>query len=309
VDQYQPDAAGIWGPAHYEQSYTHVLPSLYGYQDLTSQLKFRAAFTQTLQRPPLASSSPILLTSYDTPVTRTITYNDPYLRPIRSTNFDTSLEYYLGPDDAYVSLGLFSKYLKDIPAVSSSESIGADGVRDITNYTSNVTEVAGKKVYGQDQGVELTWSEPSLGFLPRRFGNLGVTLGYDFIVYRLTSINGGNGVPPTDTRLVDAGPRHFFNMSLFYNWRQFGANVFLQAVSSLPTMSYNPANDERVQYAPLLDVQVSYAVTGNFRLLLEGRNVLDRSITTYYGVTGYGPAYQVRHDGRTLWLGAQVALF
>lgn len=309
LDQYQPDAEGVWGPAHYEQNYTNVLPSVYGYQDLTSQLKFRAAFTQTLQRPALAGSSPTLLTSYDTPVTRTISYNNPYLLPIRSTNFDTSVEYYLGPDDAYVSVGLFSKYLKDIPAVSSSQSIGADGVREITSYTSNVTEVAGKKVYGKDQGVELTWSEPSLGLLPQRLGNLGVTLGYDYIVYRLTAINGGNGVPPTDTRLVDAGPRHFFNMSVFYNWKQFAANVFLQAISALPTLSYNPAADERTQYAPLLDLQVSYAVTRNCRLLVEGRNLLDQSIVNYYGVTGYGPAYQVRNNGRTLWVGAQVALF
>jgi iron complex outermembrane recepter protein len=309
LDQYQPDAVGYWGPAHYQQSYTHVLPSVYGYRDVSSALKLRAAFTQTLQRPALAGSSAMLLTSYDTPVTRTISYSNPYLLPIRSTNFDVSAEYYLGPDDAYVSLGLFSKYLRDIPAVSSSESVGADGVREITSYTSNVTAVGGKKVYGQDQGVEFAWSDPRLGFLPQRFGNLGVTLGYDFIVYRVTAINGGDGIAPTDTRLVDAGPRHYFNISLFYNWQHFAANVFLQAVSSLPTLSYDPATDERTQYAPLLDLQASYALSANLRLVIEGRNILDQSISDYYGVTGYGPAYEVRNNGRTLWIGAQVTLF
>jgi iron complex outermembrane recepter protein len=309
LDQYQPNTVGLWGPAQYTQSYTNVLPSFFGYQDLTDHLKLRAAFTQTLQRPALTSTAAQLLTSYDTPVTRSVSYSDPYLMPVRSTNFDTSAEYYLDENNAYVSLGLFSKYLKNIPAVSSSESIGADGVREIISYTSNVTQVDGKKVYGQDQGIELAWSDPELAFFPRSLGNLGVMLGYDYIVYRQTAINGGNGLPATDTRLVDAAPRHFFDVSMFYNWGPFAANVFLQALSSFPTMSYDPSLDERTRYAPLLDLQASYAVSANLRLLVEGRNILDQTIAEYYGVTGYGPAYQVRKDGRTLWLGAQLMLF
>lgn len=309
LNQYEPDSDGQWSPAHYEQSYTHALPGAYGYQDLTANLKLRAAFTQTLQRPALASSSARLLTSYDAPVTRSISYSNPYLLPVRSTNFETAAEYYFAPDDAYVSLGLFSKYLRDISAVSSSQSVGSDGVREIISYTSNVTQVGGKKVYGQAQGMELVWSDPKLPFFPARFGNLGVALGYDYIVYRVTAINGGGGVPATDTRLVDAGPRHFFNLSMFYNRGRFAANVFLQALSSLPTLSYDPAMDRHTRFAPLLDLQASCAITANIRLLLEGRNTLDQSISDHYGVTGYGPAYQMRHDGRTLWVGAQVMLF
>ena len=309
LDQYQPAITGEWQPAHYEQNYTHVLPSLYGYSDLNSHLKVRAAFTQTLQRPPLASSAGHLFTSYDTPVTRTIKYSNPYLLPIRSTNFDVSSEYYFAAQDAYISLGVFSRYLKDIPAVSSSESIGVDGVRQIISYTSNVTHVDGKKVYGKDQGVELAWSDPTLPLFPERFGNLGVTLGYDFIVYRLTAINGGDGAPATDTRLVDAGPRHYFNFSMFYNRAPCAVNVFLQAVSSTPVMSYDPTTDRRNHYAPLLDAQLSYTVTRNSRLLLEGRNLLDQTISDHYAPTGFGPAYQIRHDGRTAWLGAQIMLY
>jgi TonB-dependent receptor len=309
LDQYQPDITGEWQPAHYEQNYIHVLPSLYGYSDLNSHLKLRAAFTQTLQRPALASSGGNLVTSYDTPVTRSIKYSNPYLLPIRSTNFDASAEYYFGTQDAYVSLGVFSRYLKDIPGVSSSQSIGVDGVRQIISYTSNVTRVDGKNVYGKDQGVELTWSDPTLPLFPERLGNLGVTLGYDFIVYRLTAINGGDGVPATDTRLVDAGPRHYFNLSVFHNRGPYAANVFLQAVSSTPTMNYDPTTDRRNRYAPLLDAQLSYTVTRNLRLLLEGRNLLDQTISDHYAPTGFGPTYQIRRDGRTAWLGAQLMFF
>lgn len=309
LNEYEPDATGVWGLAHYAQSYWNILPSAYGYYDATRRLKLRAAFSQTLERPAINSASRRLVTSYDTPVTRTISYSNPYLLPIRSTNFDASAEYYYGPHNAYFSFGLFSKYLRDIPAVSSSQTVGADGVREITSYTSNVTEVNGKKVFGRARGLEVVWSDPQLKFFPEKLGNLGLMVSYDYIVYQTTAINGGGGVPATDTRLVDAAQRHYFNAALYYNKGPVAANLFVQKQSSVPTMSYDPANDKRTTYAPLLDLQASYAVTSNFRVMVEGRNLLDQDIVDRYGVTNYGPAYQVRNNGRTIWFGAQFTFF
>jgi hypothetical protein len=42
---------------------------------------------------------------------------------------------------------------------------------------------------------------------------------------------------------------------------------------------------------------------------MEGRNLLDQDMVDRYAVTGYGPAYQVRNNGRTLWLGGEVTVF
>ncbi|MGH1558882.1 TonB-dependent receptor domain-containing protein [Caulobacter segnis] len=152
LDQYEPDTVGKFIQSHYEQNYWHVLPSAYGLAyDVTSNLKLRGAFTKTLERPAINSASRRLITSYDTPVTRSISYSNPYLMPIRSTNFDASAEYYYGRS-AYLSLGAFAKDLRDISASSSSQSIGADGVREVITYTSNVREVNGKKVYGKGAG-------------------------------------------------------------------------------------------------------------------------------------------------------------
>lgn len=309
LDQFEPDTHGIWEPAHYDQSYWHLLPSTYGSFDVTPGLKLRAAFSQTVERPAINTSSRRLITSYDSPVTRSVSYSNPYLLPIRSTNFDISAEYYYGPYDAHVSLGFFSKHLRDIPAVSSNQSIGADGVREIVSYTSNLREVNGKKVYGRSRGVEWVWSDPQLGFFPARLGRLGVTLAYDYIDYQTTAVNGGNGVPPTDTRLVDVSPRSFFSAFLSHHAGPFATSLSLQQQSSTPTMSYNPVNDRRETYMALLDAQVSYALTSNVRILLEGRNLLDQDMVVRYAVTGYGPAYQVRNYGRTLWLGGEITLF
>jgi iron complex outermembrane receptor protein len=309
LDQFEPGTDGIWGPAHYEQNYRHLLPSAYASFDFTPRWKLRAAFSETLERPPINSSSRRLITSYDTPVTRSVSYSNPYLLPIRSTNLDVSAEYYYGPYDAHLSLGVFSKYLRDLPAVSSSQFVGADGVREIVSYTSNLREVNGRKVYGRSRGLEWVWSDPQLGFFPTRLGSLGVTLAYDYIAYQTTAVNGGNGVPPTDTRLVDAAPRSFFSAFMSYHAGPFAANLSVQQQSSIPAMSYEPANDRRETYVALLDAQVSYALDSNLRILMEGRNLLDQDIVDRYAVTGYGPAYQVRNNGRTLWLGGEVTLF
>ena len=39
------------------------------------------------------------------------------------------------------------------------------------------------------------------------------------------------------------------------------------------------------------------------------KHLLDQDIVDRYAVTGYGPAYQVRNNGRTLWLGGEITLF
>jgi outer membrane receptor for ferrienterochelin and colicin len=74
-------------------------------------------------------------------------------------------------------------------------------------------------------------------------------------------------------------------------------------------MSYDPVNDRRQSYAALLEAQVSYALSTNVQLLIEGQNLLDQDIVDRYAVTGYGPAYQVKNNGRTLWCGVEVTLF
>lgn len=308
LDQYEPDAVGRYVQGHYEQTYWHMLPSVYGVYDASERLKLRAAFTKTLERPAINSAGRRLITSYDTPVTRSISYSNPYLLPIRSSNFDASAEYYYGRG-AYVSLGAFAKNLSDIPAVSSSLSIAPDGSREITTYTSNVRQVNGKKVYGRVRGLEAAWSEPKLPGLPDRLGNLGLTLSYVFLDYRFTALNGGGGVAPSDTRLVAAAPRHFRNATLAYNRGRLAANFSVQDLSSAPAFTYDPANDRRTRYEPLVDLQVSWQVSETLRVMVEGRNLLDQDTTDRAVATDYGPAYQVKNAGRTLWLGFQMTLF
>jgi hypothetical protein len=309
LDQYEPDTVGRYVEGHYEQNYWHVLPSAYGSYDVTSNLKLRGAFTKTLERPAINSASRRLITSYDTP-------GHP-LDQLQQPLFDAD------PLDQFRRLGrvlLWQERLSLASAPSPRTCVTsrraaaasrpvADGVREVITYTSNVREVNGKKVYGKVRGLEAVWSDPQLPWIPQRFGNLGLTLSYDY-----------PGLPGHgDQRrrrhavqrhpLVDAAPRHFFNATLAYNKGPFAANLYLQEQSSVPSLSYNPANDRRTKYDSLLDLQASWQVSRNLRIMVEGRNLLDQDITDRYGVTNYGPAYQVKNNGRTVWLGFQLTTF
>jgi hypothetical protein len=40
--------------------------------------------------------------------------------------------------------------------------------------------------------------------------------------------------------------------------------------------------------------------------VVDGRNLTDQDIVNRYGVTDYSRIYQIRNDGRTIWLGAEL---
>lgn len=303
---YEPNDAGLWQQQQYSQHYGDLLPSALGSFNILDNLKLRGAFTETLERPALSSASRNVLASYTTPPTITVSYSSPYLLPTKSNNFDATLDYYYGPHDAYVSIGGFYKYLTDIPGTSTNTTTDASGDILITSYKTNLTSVGGKSVHGTDQGLELIWSDPRIFFFPEQWGKLGTFVSFDYVVYKIPALNGGGGVPATNLIMVDGAPRDFFNGEIFYNFGPFVANLSYELQSGIPSYAYNPAANQQTIYGGLLDAQVSYAATSHLRFVAQGRNLTDQDIVNRYGVTDYSRIYQIRNDGRTLWLGAEL---
>jgi iron complex outermembrane receptor protein len=302
---YEPNSAGVWGPQQYNQHYDNLLPSVYGSYNITSKLKLRAAYTETLERPALMSASRNVLASYTTPPTITTSYTSPYLLPTHSRNFDASLDYYYGSHDAYVSVGGFSKYLTDIPGTSTNTVVNPDGSIAITSYKTNLTSVGGKSVYGTDDGIELIWSDPRIVAIPANWGKIGAFVSYDYIMYKTPALNGGNGVPATNLVMVQAAPRDYLNAEVFYNYGPLVANLSYEVQSGVPSYAYASSSDQMTTYYGLLDAQASYAVTSHLRVIVQGRNLTDQNLTTRYLTTDWSKAYQVRNDGRTIWFGAE----
>jgi hypothetical protein len=77
-----------------EGKYSKNFPSLHTYYDITNSLKVRLSYSTSYGRPPLGNLVP-----GETPneTTRTVTVNNPGLKPYTAGSWDTALEYYFEP--------------------------------------------------------------------------------------------------------------------------------------------------------------------------------------------------------------------
>ena len=97
-----------------KNSYDALLPSLDISANLTDDLVTRFSYSKTIARPGLGQLGSAV--SYGNPNGSTLnagttvqaTGNNPYLKPLESSNFDVSVEWYFG-DASYLSAGVFEK--------------------------------------------------------------------------------------------------------------------------------------------------------------------------------------------------------
>jgi TonB-dependent receptor len=112
-------------------SYDHVLPSLDFDIELTDDIVFRAAYSQTIARAGFGSLKGVPSVPLYIPVNRgvqqqiTVGYGNPGLLPYEADNFDLSLEYYYG-DASYISVGYFDKEVANWIGASTVEDVVYD---------------------------------------------------------------------------------------------------------------------------------------------------------------------------------------
>jgi TonB-dependent receptor len=118
-----------------KNSYDALLPNLDVSVNLTDEFVARFSFSKTIARPGLASLNPAI-TGFDINGSTlfgnvaTATGGNPYLKPLESTNFDLSFEYYFG-DASYASVGFWEKRV--INFIGNATSTRSIGVQDQTS--------------------------------------------------------------------------------------------------------------------------------------------------------------------------------
>jgi TonB-dependent receptor len=208
-----------WGPMStnsVSNSYRAALPSANLKIDLTSDMLLRLAASKTLTRPTLSQMG------VDNWYGGRVGYvtsggGNPYLKPMRSKNFDLSYEWYLSKTN-YVSSALFLKKvsdflestLQDVQVAQYSEVVHDSRIRNGQNGTIKGAELAGQ--YAFDNSIP--WLQ---GF--------GVTANYTYVDAEANR---------EGTDVVKCGypglSRQSYNASLFfenskfqvrasYNWR------------------------------------------------------------------------------------------
>jgi len=223
---------------------------------------------------------------------------NPDLSPIKSTNYDMSLEWYFSPV-GYASAGVF---YRDI-----------DGY--IQNYITNVV-IAGEDYElsspqsagsGHLQGVELAYQQ-TFDFLPGAWSGLGAQLNYTYIEGDTKSPEFIGG--PVVSRPLQNVSKNNYNAVLFYE--NFGLSARLAYgyrsryidFFTQPTVA---GTEDQVEPASSLDVSISYDVTPRATVVFSATNLLGNNLHQFWGSGDTRPR-DIRYQDKTVAMGFRFKL-
>lgn len=292
--------SGVTTPVTRELDYTEFLPNVQGIWDITSNLKLRLAYTETLARPDFSDFAPGQTVSINSAGVEVITGTNPFLAPRTSNNYDASLEYYFDRN-GYISLGLFRKDLDNETFRQRRETNDANGV--LTRIETIPLNTGSARV----DGLEASFVLNRMEFLPGPLANLGLNLNY-------TLLDGDWNVVFTDgtTRTVDGlrnQPKWLGNVAVTYDDGALSGSVAwrLRGRTFTGVFGTTEAGDIWVDDYSRLDAQIAYQVTDQFQIFAEGRNLTDSYWVEQTGIsadaftTGTSP-------GRSFWFGVKFKM-
>lgn len=263
-------------PLNLKSSYWNYLPSFNSRLQLTDHLYLRAAVSKTITRPNFGSLSPSLTLNANpvNPALNSGSQGNPGLQPVRGTNFDMTLEYYIDKSTMVYVAG-FRKDVKGFIA-SFSEQRTYDGVTYVISTSRNLNPAT---IEGFEAGFQQFFT-----FLPAPFDGFGLQANYTYVNSSTpTTVSGAGTVSTPLTNLskssynvvamYEKGP---FSARLAYNYRSdfiTGFAYFVNAGLLSQTM---------LGYADL-DGSLNYSVTKNLTLAIQGVNLTDKIRYQAYG--------------------------
>lgn len=316
-----------------ERSYDDWLPSVNLVAEFDGGFIARGAVARVMTRPNLGNLNPTGAFSISGG-NRTYTIGNPFVDPIRSTNYDLSLEWYFAPESALV-IGAFYRDVSSFIA-NTAEQIpfnqlglptslitGPNGQlliqpTDLITVTQPINSDGGT-VKGFEVGIQLPFR-----FASGLLRNMGVQANYTYaksnIEYPLST---AANAPVVIQSLTDLS-RHAANVTLYYEDEHFSLrgslayrSGYLQAggvpgrngVAPGAGPNFNPNagqptfNDvEGVHGTINIDMSASYRINDHFTLTAEAINLTDEYVDQY--IDSAADRLSVyHHTGRQYWFG------
>ena len=272
-----PTSAGgtVLVPINSSTQYTDILPNISAQLHFTDRLKLRLSRTQALSRPGFNQINPTLTVSQGT-VGGNISYTgnggNPNLQPIRSDNYDASLEYYFSRTGSVSVAGFYRKingFINSLPQIVNVQPFG-----DILVYRPSN---AGS---GTIKGIEVAGTT-FFDFLPGALRGLGAQANFTYIdgeqvLPSAANFTGGRNTLPGVSKysfnligLYELGPT---SVRLAYNYRS--ANVDGFGAPGVFTTVYSGAVGR-------LDLSASYNLNDNVTLTVDATNLLRTPYHSY----------------------------
>jgi TonB-dependent receptor len=296
-------------------SYTDVLPTLNLRWFLSDDLQLRVAAGKAIVRPTFSQMMPYTSLSYTfesdgftpddvSPVTGA--GGNPNLKPTKSNQFDTSLEWYFGQADS-LTFAAFFKDIKDyIFLGQGAETYTSNGVTQEFVVTRNLNGSSGRI-----KGFELAYQQ-FYDALP----GFGIQANFTFVdssggkntainILEPAQVAGAadqtlplEGLSKKSWNLAAMYELHGISARLAYNWRE----RFLLTTSA--------ANIQRPVWSEdygQLDGSVFYSINDNIKVGLQGTNLLNSRTFLDVGGVNLAPRYSWTDTDRRIALAVRAS--
>jgi iron complex outermembrane receptor protein len=280
-------AFGDYYTSKYDHTEGKLLPSANFKFDMAENLLTRVAVSQTMTRPDYSALAGSV--SLDD-LTHTGSGGNPQLKPIVSTNFDTSLEWYFAPR-GLLSAGVYNMDLKDYvnfgPESRSYKDQNASHIAGHDIFNTYLVSVP-VNVNGNVRGVELNYIQPIGEFF-------GIATNYTY-----ASGHADNGAPLQGTS------KNTFNISGYFENELFNARVsytyrssFFAGVSRTDTFFQSGIGN--------VGASLGYKINDWASVTLDALNLNDPTLKYYTQNPAYGKQpYAFYVNGRQYYVNFRV---
>ncbi|MBB6094869.1 TonB-dependent receptor [Povalibacter uvarum] len=282
-------------PVDESNTYTDVLPTLNLRFFLTDDVQLRFAAGKAIYRPSFSQMVPYTSLSFtftDNYVPNsqgwaTATGGNPQLEPTKSTQFDTSLEWYFAPGGS-VTGALFYKEIKDYIFIGNEEeeyTSGGETISFLTSRNMNGSE-------GKVKGFEIAYQQ-FYDMLPGWLGGFGLLANYTFVDSsggKNTAVNileSPQVIGAADQELpLEGMSENSYNVALMYE--KYGISARLaynwREEYLLTTSAANIQRPVWMEDYGQLDASVFYSLTKSIKVGVQGTNLMNSR--TYLDVGG-----------------------
>ena len=288
-----------------DNSYTDWLPSLTVVLTPVDDITIRANVARQMARPTLSSLTPGGTFSA---FSETLSFGNPMLDPFRANSIDLGVEWYYARE-ALLSFSFFYKDIKTfVTRETASVPFSSLGLPDslLTGTPSSPDNIyiVTRNINGEGgslRGFEVQFQQP-FTFLPGILNNFGFIGNY---TYLNSQVNYGTVAAPLRNQLTGLS-KNGYNATLYYEDDRFSARVsgayrsgFLTRV---PGQNGNDVEGTNASFN--VDASMSFALTDQVKLTLEGINLTDEFRDQYVDSVGNRPVVY-HHTGRSVLLGAR----
>lgn len=264
-------STGAIGVAGFSNNYTDLFPGLHLRSYLAQDLMLRASVTRGISRPPFADLAPY---RNEDPDNRTVSLGNPSLNPTLSTNYNLSLDYFVG-NSGLISVAGFYNDLKDFIFTSRfTQDLLVDGNLETYRVTQPVNSPSGK-IYGVEFSIQ-----QSLEVISERLSGLGIFANYT-IAQSSTDLPDRSG-----TLRLPGHSKQTYNIGLFYEINRLSVQLsynrrsdYIQSVDAIRGRDFDVWWSGRSQ----VDLTASFQLTQNVQIFAEGTNLTNTRGKRYVG--------------------------